>query len=194
MPFCVTVNSSIPPSKPAYNPLSLHSSLKAQCPVPALLLSSSQRRRWKTSLAAKHQSNCKVWLSLTCSPHTVHHPAALPVPRERFESRTSTITDPTLGKPSHSWSHSQEGIRFSAKTRLGLNRVITLRKWNRLSFTNMFACWSAVCIASAPDGRSLFAPSALENHHPLNCSTHVLPKSFCTPGSCQNVLGNIDIS
>lgn len=193
MPFCVTVNSSIPPSKPAYNPLSLHSSLKAQCPVPALLLSSSQRRRWKTSLAAKHQSNCKVWLSLTCSPHTVHHPAALPVPRKRFESRTSTITDPTLGKPSHSWSHSQEGIRFSAKTRLGLNRVITLRVEPSQFYQHVCMLVSGL-YRLGPCCRSLFAPSALENHHPLNCCTHVLPKSFCTPGSCQNVLGNIDIS
>lgn len=42
-------DSELPNSsqQPAYNPLSLHLSLKAQCPVPALLLCSSLRRRWK---------------------------------------------------------------------------------------------------------------------------------------------------
>lgn len=70
------LQSSIPPPLPKGSVPSASAA--------ALLLT---EEKVKDSLAAKHQSNCKVWLSLTWSPHTVHHPA---VPSVQENSSTST--------------------------------------------------------------------------------------------------------
>lgn len=110
----------------AYNPLSLHLSLKAQCPVPVLLLCSSQRRRWKTSLAAKHQSNSKVWLSLAWSPHTVHHPADTSVQENVSTSTCLQLLTLPVANCAQLVSF-QRGIQFAALMRPELpNPVITM--------------------------------------------------------------------
>ncbi len=116
----------------AYNPLSLHLSLKAQCPVPVLLLCSSQRRRWKTSLAAKHQSSCKVWLSHTWSPHTVHHPADASVQENVSTSTCLQLLTLPVANCAQLVSF-QRGIQFAALMMPAVpNPVITMTSEKRV--------------------------------------------------------------
>lgn len=92
------VNSKIPSSN-------MHSSLPLPClkgslpgaSTAALLLTEKKvkRKRGGISLAAEHQTNSKVWLTPTWSPHTVHPDCRT---HRRREQLLRAYNDPTCGK------------------------------------------------------------------------------------------------
>lgn len=196
------ISSKVPPCNCLQSSMDLshhhhhcHHSLKAHWPVPALLLCSSQSRRWKTSLAAKHQSNYKVWLSLARSPHTVRHPSD-PIVQEKVSASTVRVYNqrPSLCQVVQLFPRKpisplmRPGWLNPVKRMTSEKLVPSQLTWQTHSYTNRRTTQKYLHRCRGSCSFTLTSrPSS------KNCPTCVLPKTFCTTGSCQAVFRKADI-